>query len=343
MRPYKLTLGDAAAIRAQSARTSATPPRLINRGDLKEVSEFSSAGGPVWASRLNFPEIRNLPIAQGRFFDAGRHRPAAPGRHPRPEEQRPALPRRPSVGSYITINGYRFLVIGVAGKIGRGNNDGDNQKIYIPLTTMMDSSSPSPAKTSRETPSPPSSTSPPTEDLNETAKAEVHRIIAAATRLRPRPTKTPSRSGTPSSPAARSASSSPRWTIFLGGVGIVTLALGAVGIINIMLVTVSERTKEIGLRKALGATNRSILIQFFLEGLTLTGLSGVIGIAAAAALMLALGQCRGQQRHGLRPATARALVRRHGPRHPRALRRRRRHLPRRQAAMLEPVEALRKE
>ena len=47
--------------------------------------------------------------------------------------------------------------------------------------------------------------------------------------------------------------------IFLGGVGLVTLALGAIGIINIMLVAVSERTREIGLRKALGATNRSIL------------------------------------------------------------------------------------
>ena len=49
--------------------------------------------------------------------------------------------------------------------------------------------------------------------------------------------------------------------MFLGGVGLVTLALGAIGVINIMLVTVSERTHEIGLRKALGATNRTILVQ----------------------------------------------------------------------------------
>src|SRR6202043_7557 len=80
---------------------------------------------------------------------------------------------------------------------------------------------------------------------------------------------------------------------FLGGVGLVTLALGAVGIVNIMLVTVTERTREIGLRKALGATNRSILFQFFLEGLLLTGLSGLIGIVGAAGLMFALGAAMG--------------------------------------------------
>ena len=73
--------------------------------------------------------------------------------------------------------------------------------------------------------------------------------------------------------------------IFLGGVGLVTLTLGAIGIINIMLVAVSERTREIGLRKALGATNRSILLQFFLEGAFLTLMSGGIGMGGAALLM----------------------------------------------------------
>jgi putative ABC transport system permease protein len=81
--------------------------------------------------------------------------------------------------------------------------------------------------------------------------------------------------------------------MFLGTVGMVTLALGAIGVINIMLVAVTERTHEIGLRKALGATNRNILFHFFLEGLLLTLGSGLIGMVLAGGLMAAMGTVRG--------------------------------------------------
>jgi putative ABC transport system permease protein len=81
--------------------------------------------------------------------------------------------------------------------------------------------------------------------------------------------------------------------MFLGTVGMVTLALGAIGVINIMLVAVSERTREIGLRKALGATNRSILLHFFLEGLLLTLGSGLIGMFFAGILMALGGNVHG--------------------------------------------------
>jgi putative ABC transport system permease protein len=72
---------------------------------------------------------------------------------------------------------------------------------------------------------------------------------------------------------------------FFSIVGIVTLALGGLGVMNIMLVAVRERTREIGIRKALGATTGQIQRQFFLEGFLLTMLSGAVGFA------IALGLC----------------------------------------------------
>jgi putative ABC transport system permease protein len=68
-------------------------------------------------------------------------------------------------------------------------------------------------------------------------------------------------------------------TIFLGGIAGISLAVGGIGIMNIMLTTVSERTHEIGLRKAIGARRRDILMQFLVESMVLSVLGGFIGIA----------------------------------------------------------------
>jgi putative ABC transport system permease protein len=128
---------------------------------------------------------------------------------------------------------------------------------------------------------------------------------------------------------------------FLGVVGLVTLGLGAIGIINIMLVSVTERTKEIGLRKALGATHRNIMTQFFVEGAFLTAFSGGIGLAISIGFVTALAQLpapEGFDTPRIVPASAAAAI-----------------LslaiagivagvyPARKAAMLPPVEALRQE
>ena len=67
-------------------------------------------------------------------------------------------------------------------------------------------------------------------------------------------------------------------TVFLGAIAVVTLTLGGVGVMNIMLVSVTERTREIGLRKAVGATRGRILADFLLEGVLLAGFSGVAGL-----------------------------------------------------------------
>ena len=74
-------------------------------------------------------------------------------------------------------------------------------------------------------------------------------------------------------------------------VGVVTLALGGIGVMNIMLVAVKERTREIGVRKALGATTRSIQQQFFMEGFFLTLLSGGAGMLIGARRCAAWSTC----------------------------------------------------
>jgi putative ABC transport system permease protein len=70
-------------------------------------------------------------------------------------------------------------------------------------------------------------------------------------------------------------------TTFLGFIALVTLSLGGIGVMNIMLVTVSERTREIGLRKALGATRSRILTDFLAEGCVLAFASGAVGWSVA--------------------------------------------------------------
>jgi putative ABC transport system permease protein len=92
------------------------------------------------------------------------------------------------------------------------------------------------------------------------------------------------------------------FTIFLGGVAGISLLVGGIGIMNIMLVSVTERTKEIGLRKAVGAKKKDILTQFLIESSLLSALGGIIGIVLGWLLALGVGKIAAANDFLLNPA-----------------------------------------
>jgi putative ABC transport system permease protein len=255
----------------------------LSRNDLYEVSAYANSSGTVLGVEPNFSAIRFVPIAEGRFLDssdlADRRRVAVLGS----KSSVLLFPGHPLLGETITINDISFTVVGRVKPIGHGNNDYDNQKVYIPLTTMQELFAMKGENIARDALSY-VEYQPATKGDATAALIAVHRIIGERHGFDPGLKDAFNEWDSIKEEKMVGAIFS-AMDVFLGGVGIVTLGLGAVGIVNIMLVSVTERTHEIGLLKALGATKRSILAQFFWEGLLLTGISGLIGILGSAAFM----------------------------------------------------------
>jgi putative ABC transport system permease protein len=281
MRPYELTLGDEDAMRRLPELRAVTDE--LTRNDLYEVSQWSNTSSHVMGTEPNYTVVRFIPMAQGRFLDDAdlvqRRRVAVLGS----KAATLLFPGRPMLGESITINDIGFTVVGAVQPIGHGNNDYDNQKVYIPITTMQElfamkgDNIPRDALTSIQY-------QPTTKGEATAAKIAVHRVIGERHGFDPALKDAFDEWDTIEEEKMIGAIFS-AMDVFLGGVGIVTLGLGAVGIINIMLVSVTERTREIGVMKAVGATRRSILTQFFWEGLLLTAISGAIGILISAGFM----------------------------------------------------------
>ena len=284
MRQYYLTYRDYLDIKNEATLVRDVVP-LINRGDLRAVSEFQSSSSSVTGATPNYASIRYLPLGEGRWLndadEAGRRTVCVLGY----QMMKNLFPGRPAIGSFILINDVRFEVVGVLSNIGRQENNMNNVRIYMPFSTMRMFFPMKSEKTIDDIGS--MNFQPVSRDRHQAAVDQVHRIIARNHEFDP--SNSDAFEGWDTIKNAEMVGKIfTAMDVFLGGVGVVTLALGAIGIINIMLVSVTERTREIGLMKALGATNRSILWQFFLEGAFLTMLSGGIGLGVTQAFMTAM-------------------------------------------------------
>jgi putative ABC transport system permease protein len=338
LRQYYLTYRDYLDILRDCKSVAAAAP-IIQRGDLRAVSDFFQASGQILGTPALLNQIRYLPIKEGRWLndldDAQKRTVIVLG----DEARRTLFLGRPSVGSTILVNGVQFEVVGTLQRTGHGDDNGQNLQSYVPYSTMREY-----FRLTKVGDAPDVISfinyQPKTRALHTKALQEVHQVIAR------------NHGFDPNNPDSFDEWDSVQtWEqvdkifdamdTFLGSVGLVTLTLGAIGIINIMLVAVADRTREIGLRKALGATNASIMFQFFVEGAFLTLLSGGIGIAAAAGLMGAVsGVSLGQgfdapklvAKTALLAVGSLALAGVAAGLY-----------PARRAAMLQPVDALRKE
>jgi putative ABC transport system permease protein len=280
-RQYRITYQDYLDIRKESPHIRAITPVLAT-SDVHAVSEFASASGQLTGTEPQYNGIRYLPLQQGRWLndldEVQKRNVVVLG----DEMTHNLFPGRPALGSFILLNGHRFEVIGTVKRVGRGDENSTNTRCYIPFQVMR---SDFPVKGEQAYDSISFlNYQPRVADEHLLAQDEARRIIARNHHFDYHDEDAFDGWDTVQQ-AQMMGTIFDAMNGFLGTVGLVTLALGAIGVINIMLVAVTDRTREIGLRKALGATNRSIMLQFFAEGILLTLGSGLIGMGLAGGLM----------------------------------------------------------
>ena len=271
----RLTTDDAEALVARGTRILAVQPELAT--NLQVVFGNKNTSSSIVGSTANYPEVRKYDIEYGRFFthaeDQTRQRVAVIG--PAVAENLGLGTGLGLVGETIRIRGIQFLVIGSFKTKGAGTGFGNpDDQILVPIQTARFRLIGNNRVRSIGILAP-------TETEIPETMADVQGILRREHHLRP---------GKDDDFQIRSQSdflntlseTTQTFGLLLAGIAAVSLLVGGIGIMNIMLVSVTERTREIGVRKALGATRLNIMFQFLIEAVVLCIIGGAIGIAAGA-------------------------------------------------------------
>lgn len=270
-------------LRTETPDCQNTIPEL-EQNTVRSHTAYNAAAFTVTGSMPEFAQIRSLGIAEGRFYDEDDIREARRVAFLGSDARKQLFAGNPALGQFVYLNGIPFTVIGVmSSKKQDSSYDGwDINKVFIPYSVMR-----------RDFPDKPPGTPytfdqllvvPRSVEQHEACGSEVRRVLARLHNFDPTDKEAcPIWDTIKEAKAFRTMTDGMKY--FLGAVGIVTLFLGGLGVMNVMLVAVRERTREIGVRKAIGAPARSILWQFFLEALFVAMISGGIG------LLVAFGLC----------------------------------------------------
>jgi putative ABC transport system permease protein len=249
---------------------------VLNRFNLRAESPAHDVNPRVAGVWPSFAEIRYLPLAQGRFLNEG---DVAEGRKVAvlgEQVFQQLFPGGRGVGQQIRLNQVPFDVIGRLAPIGKDGRGGPNTEIFVPVDAMLRyfphfRAAVYPRAVNHLI------LQPVAPARHKEASEEARAILAERHGFDPKDRDAIDEWDTVAG-VERVEKVFRAMDFFLGSVGLVTLALGSIGVMNIMLISVSERTHEIGVRKALGATSRDILVLFLLEGLTIGLLSGAAGL-----------------------------------------------------------------
>ncbi|RNB56907.1 FtsX-like permease family protein [Brevibacillus gelatini] len=278
-----LTMADAEAI-AEHESVAGVAPSVNGRAQI--VWGSSNYSSTLEGTTADFLSVRNAEVAQGRFFTnfevTRQFNVAVVGTEVVSNLFKDTTTN--PVGQTVQINRVPFTIIGVLKSQGSSGMTNNDDRILIPITTAM----------SRLTGGKNVGTiyvSAASSDLMETAEQDIRQTLRVQHNLRPQAEDDfRIRSQSDILSTAQEVSSS--MTALLSGIAAISLIVGGIGVMNIMLVSVTERTREIGIRKAIGAKRRDIMRQFLIEAVTLSLIGGILGIivgVGAAILVSKLG------------------------------------------------------